>query len=134
MNSQHIHPRLGPYSRRLQRGAIGDLVDGRSALGRFIRHLEAELSAHVGGAPSIAQRLLIDRVIRLHLQLDGLDAKLAGGDWTAHDGRTYGGALNAIRLCLRELGMQPASPAGEVNQRELLQRVIERHRRAGAAA
>src|SRR5438094_9855075 len=101
--------RTGPYSRRLHRGAIGDLVDGRSAQGRFIRHLEAELTAHVGGLPSIAQKLLIDRIIRLRLQLDALDRKLASGDWTPHDARTYGGILNAHRLALREIGIRPAA-------------------------
>jgi hypothetical protein len=105
------HHRVGPYSRRLHRGAIGDLVDGRSAQGRFIRHLEAELVAHVGGSPSIAQKLLIDRIIKLRLQLDALDDKLAAGTWTPHDQRTYGALLNAHRLSLRELGLRPAAAA-----------------------
>jgi hypothetical protein len=50
--------KLGPYSRRLQRGVIGGLreIDGRSAEGRFARHLEAELTAHVGGNPTIVQK------------------------------------------------------------------------------
>ena len=100
--------RLGPYSKRLHRGAIGYLVDGRSAEGRFIRNLEAELVAHVGGSPTIAQRLLVDRIIKVRLQLDALDDKLTSGDWTAHDQRTYGALLNAQRLCLRELGLGPA--------------------------
>lgn len=105
------HRRIfGPYSRRLRRGAVGDLCDGRSALGRFIRDLESQLVAHVGGAPSIAERLIIERVIRLRLQLDALDTKLAAGDWTPHDGRTYGGILNAYRLCLRELGLKAPEP------------------------
>ena len=102
------HRRFGPYSRRLHRGAIGDLVDGRSTTGRFIRNLEAELIAHVGGSPTITQKLLIDRIIRLRLQLDALDEKLASGAWSGHDARTYGGILNAHRLALRELGMKPA--------------------------
>lgn len=97
--------RLGPYSRRLHRGAIGDLFDGRSAQGRFVRHLEAELVAHVGGAPSVTQRLLIDRLIKIRLQLDLFDAKLGAGEWTPHDGRTYGGLLNAFRLTARTLGL-----------------------------
>jgi len=95
--------RFGPYSKRLHRGAIGDLVDGRSAQGRFIRHLEAELIAHVGGEPTIAQRLLIDRIIRLRIQLDLFDGKLAAGDWSAHDGRTYAGILGGHRITLQKL-------------------------------
>jgi hypothetical protein len=101
---------VGPYSRKLQRGAIGDLFDGRSAEGRFVRALEAELVQHVGGQPSICQRLLIDRLIKIRLQLDLLDAKLAKGQWTAHDGRTYGGLLNAFRLTARELGIAAPEP------------------------
>jgi hypothetical protein len=101
---------LGPYSRRLQRGAIGDLFDGRSAEGRFVRHLEAELIRHLGGNPPITARLLIDRLIKIRLQLDLLDAKLAKGQWTAHDGRTYGGLLNAFRLTARELGIAAPEP------------------------
>jgi hypothetical protein len=100
--------RVGPYSRKLQRGAIGDCVDGRSAEGRFIRDLERQLVDHVGGSPSVTQRLLIERIIKIKLQLDGLDDKLTSGDWTAHDQRTYGALLNAQRLCLRELGLGPA--------------------------
>lgn len=103
------HTRLGPYSRRLQRGAIGELFDGRSAEGRFVRHLEAELVRHCGGAPSITQKLIIERIIRLRLQLDALDKKLAAGDWTPHDSRTYGGILNAYRLLARELGLKAAA-------------------------
>ncbi len=48
---------LGPYSRTLRRGAIRDNIDGRSIEGRLIRDLEAQLIAHLGGAPSIVQRL-----------------------------------------------------------------------------
>ena len=102
-------PNPGPYSRLLRRGAIGKLADGRSTLGRFIRHLEAELVAHVGGHPTITQRLLIERLIKTHVQLDLLDEKLGRGDWTANDSRTYGGLLSAMRLTTRELGLQPAS-------------------------
>ena len=102
--------RLGPYSRTLQRGALGATLDGRSEQGRFVRHLEAELVKHVGGSPSITQRLLIDRIIRTRLQLDALDEKLAAGTFTPHDQRTYGALLNAHRLGLRELG-KPAKAA-----------------------
>lgn len=102
--------RFGPYSKRLHRGAIGNSTDGRSERGRFIRHLEAELISYVGGEPTIAQRLLIDRTIKIRLQLDLLDDKLVSDNWTAHDQRTYGALLNAQRLCLRELTGLKAQP------------------------
>jgi hypothetical protein len=135
MNSPQPRAKLAPHSRAFHRGAIGDSIDGRSALGRLVRHLEAELTAHVGGAPNITQKLLIERIIKLRLRLDAFEAKLAEGTgWTAHDDRTYGGCQNAYRLALRELGPPAASPADQTEQAELLRRVVERHRRAGAAA
>ena len=107
--SPRDHRSVGPYSRKLRRGAIGASLDGRSAEGRFIRDLEQQLVEHVGGKPSITQRLLIDRIIKIRLQLDGLDEKLAAGNWTPHDSRTYGGLLNAYRLTAREIGIKPAA-------------------------
>ena len=104
-------PRIGAYSRQIWRGALSTLVDGRSAEGRFIRVLEAQLVEHVGGQPNVAQRLLIDRIIRLRLQMEVLDQKLASGTWTDHDRRTYSALLNASRLHIRELGLKPASRA-----------------------
>ena len=50
------------------------------ALGRFIRALEAELTNYVGGNPDVAQRLTIDRVIKIRVQLDMFDAKLKTGN------------------------------------------------------
>ena len=44
------------------------------------------------------------------LQLEKLDSKLASGNWTDHDARTYGGLSNTLRLCLRELGLRPPAP------------------------
>jgi hypothetical protein len=84
-------------------------MDGRTEIGRFVRNLEAELIAHIGGAPSITQKLMIDRIIRTKLQLDSLDEKLAAGTFTPHDQRTYGALLNAHRLGLRELGKPAAA-------------------------
>jgi hypothetical protein len=44
------------------------------------------------------------------LQLEKLDQKMAGGNWTDFDARTQGGLNNAVRLCLKELGVK-AVPA-----------------------
>lgn len=107
------HRPIGPHSRRFRRGVIGDSVDGRSAIGRLIRRLETELVAHVGGHPTIVERLLIERAIRLYLRLDLLEQKAASGNWTDVDGRTYGGCLNAFRLTCRELGLKGAAPRPE---------------------
>jgi hypothetical protein len=108
--SSPVRRKLGPHSRTLRRGVIGSsAVDGRSTIGRYLRDLEAQLIAHCGGAPSITQKLLIERAIRTTVQLNALDEKLAASDghWTDHDSRTHGGLINRQRLLLRELGLQP---------------------------
>ena len=94
--------RSGPYSQRLEAG-VASLIDGNTAEGNFARQLEVELVAHVGGSPTITQRLLIDRTVSIMLKLERFDAKLDDSGWTAHDTRTYGGLNNALRLMLRAL-------------------------------
>jgi hypothetical protein len=106
-------PRVGPYCRVFSRGSLGE-IDGRSREGKFLRRIEAELTAQVGGSPSFAQSLLIRRAARSMLQLELLDDKMASGNWTAHDSRTQGGLNNAVRLALRELGLK-AAPAKRSN-------------------
>ena len=99
---------LGPYSRALRRGVVADSLDGRSAEGRYLRDLQAQLIAHCGGESglSVTKRLLIDQAIKIVVQRDLLGKKLATNNWTGHDSRTYGALLNALRLTLRELGLE----------------------------
>lgn len=89
---------------------MGDEVDGRSREGRFLKKVEVELSAHVGGSPNFAQKTLIRRAARAMLRLELLDEKMTTGNWTDHDGRVFGGLNNALRMCLRELGIKAAPP------------------------
>ena len=96
--------RVGPQSRLLEHGSL----DGRSVEGRFLRAIEAQLSEHVGGRPTVAQHLLISRVARVALRLELYDRKLAAGEFTDHDGRVYNALHNALRLGLREIGMKAA--------------------------
>jgi hypothetical protein len=98
--------KVGPYCLAFSRGSVGDTLDGRSREGKFLRRVEAELVAQVGGSPSFAQSLLIRRAARSMLQLELLDAKMASGSWTPHDARTQGGLNNAVRLALKELGLK----------------------------
>src|SRR3954452_4736963 len=49
------------------------VTDGRSAEAQYLRRIRDELRQHVGGSPSIAQRLLIDRVAHVALRLSALD-------------------------------------------------------------
>ena len=52
--------------------------------------------------------MLIDRAVKIRIQLDLLDEKMVSGNWTGHDQRTYGALLNAYRLSARELGLKAA--------------------------
>ena len=68
--------RFGPYSRAIQRGVVSDVIDGRSREGKYLRRIEAELAAQLGGSPSFAQKLLIRRISRMMLRLEEFDRKL----------------------------------------------------------
>jgi hypothetical protein len=65
--------------------------------------------AQFGGSPSFAQKLLIRRAARAMLRLELLDEKMAAGNWTDHDSRTFGGLNNAVSSASAE----PISPLGQ---------------------
>lgn len=114
---------LGPHSKSLSRGAVGDTIDGRSREGRFLRQAEAELVAQLGREASFGERLLIRRIARAMLQLEKFDEKLsAGGDFTSHDARAFSALGNQIRLGLRDLGLKPVKAAPPT-----LAEVVARH-------
>jgi hypothetical protein len=71
----------------------------------------AELTAHVGGNPNNVQKALIERAARLTLYVEMMDARaLAAGTMSERDSRQYLAWSNALRLCLRDLGVK-AAPA-----------------------
>jgi len=107
------HSPVRPNSKILRRGAIGSLrqLDGRSAQGRLVRRLEGELLAHIGHEPSIAERLLVDQIVKLRLLLDALGERMMDGTFSDLDRRCFGAAHNAIRLALREIGLKPTAQA-----------------------
>ena len=45
-----------PYRAAFTRGSVGDTIDGRSREGKFLRRVEAELVAGVGGQPTFWQQ------------------------------------------------------------------------------
>src|SRR5947207_15763774 len=69
---------IGPYSKLIDRGAIGGAIDGRSREGRFLRAFEAMLVEHLGHPPSITQRVIISRAARTALHLELLDEQSFG--------------------------------------------------------
>jgi hypothetical protein len=107
VTSKKRKDRFGPYCRALQRGSVGSVIDGRSLQGRFLRRIEGELTAQLGGAPSFAQRLLIRRISRMMLRLDQFDSRLGAGTMTELDQKIYGALCNHVRLGLREIGVKP---------------------------
>ena len=82
-------------------------VDMRTQIGRWIVKLRAELRDHVGGAPSIAELILIDRicskVVRCRLYESGL-FKDTEGRMTSRD--HFLALENGLRHDLTTLGMK----------------------------
>jgi hypothetical protein len=86
------------------------IADGRSAEAQYLRRIRADLRQHVGGAPTIAQRLLIDRIAHTTLRLHGLDREPMLID--------NGEFLELSRLLaelLAQLGGQPAAPKSSIS-------------------
>jgi hypothetical protein len=102
---------LGPYSRLIDRGAVGGLIDGRSREGRFLRQYEKQLLDHVGNNPSVTQRCLIQRAARLALHLELMDERSLAGDhvFTTHDHLHYVSWSNALARHLGRLGLTPTA-------------------------
>jgi hypothetical protein len=105
-NGKHRY-KLGPHSRILARGAIGNM-NGNSVEAKFIKTIEAGLIAHLGGKASIAQQLLIRRVSRAMLRLEMLDDKEL---LTEHDFRLASSLDSRVRLGLKLLGLERAEVA-----------------------
>jgi hypothetical protein len=80
-------------------------LDGRTALAKAINLMRRELIKHVGGKPSIAQALLIERVIHKSMKAFiyetnfFLDQKQGSEDH-------YLALVNSLRLDLQALGLQ----------------------------
>lgn len=97
--------RIGPHSRLFRRGAVAGL-DGRSAEARFLKTVEAQLTQHVGGDPSVAERVLITRLSRIILRLSLFDDKIASGLGSDFDLKVIGGLDSALRNGLARLGLK----------------------------
>jgi hypothetical protein len=100
----------GPYSRALDRGAVGAL-NGNSREAKFIRAYEALLVEHVGGHPTIVQQQLITRAARLACHLELWDQRTIpqGGAVTATGHNHYIAWSNALGRTLARLGLEPAA-------------------------
>lgn len=107
----HTRGALGPYSRVIDRGALGSAINGSSREGRFLRAYESQLWEHCGGDPSIVQRALIVRAARLALHLELMDERSLAGqhEFTTHDHLHYVSWSNALARLLGRLGLVPAA-------------------------
>jgi hypothetical protein len=124
------HRPITPHSRLLARGC----VDGRSREGRFLAACRYELAEHVGGSPSPAERVLIDRLAWLQLHVMLIDEKAAAGSpMSPHDQRAYLAFSNAISRGMRALGLKAAQPAAP-SLAEITDRIIRNRPQADAAA
>lgn len=88
-------------------------ITARSPEGRLIKGARADLIAQVGGQPSPAQRIVIERAVMLTVQLARMDAKaLAGGAMSDHATREYLAWSNTLTRLLARLGLkgQPPKP------------------------
>jgi hypothetical protein len=120
--------RTGPYSRALERGAVGSL-NGNSREAKFIKAYAAMLTEHCGGAPSPVQAQLIIRAARLACHLEIWDERTIpnGGAFTATGHNHYIAWSNALARTLARLGLEPAA-APQPTLQEVLANIAARHR------
>jgi hypothetical protein len=80
-------------------------LDSRTREARFMRRVIADLTAHVGGHPTLAQRALIDRIAWLSLHCDRLDTHaLAAGHMSEQMAGQYLAWSNSLTRALKQLG------------------------------
>lgn len=93
----------GPFSRDHSLATI----DRRTRAGRVLRNVEADLVQQLGGAPSTAQRLIIQSAALKATRLSLLAEKLLDGDDISEGSDHHALAwLNSMRLDLVALGLE----------------------------
>jgi hypothetical protein len=97
---------IGPYTGD---AALAKL-DGRRKEARLMRAMRDELIAHIGGAPSVVERRLIDRAAVLALRLAIMDARAPDGRLSEKDAREYMCWNNGYARMLQTLGLKPSPP------------------------
>lgn len=104
---------IGPYS-----GAASlARLDGRRKEARLMRAVRDELLRHIGRAPSVVERRLIDRAAVLALRLAIMDARAPNGRLSEKDAREYLAWSNSYVRTLRELGVKsPREPEKTVDE------------------
>jgi hypothetical protein len=95
---------LRPYSR----AEALSKIDGRTREGKLMQETRAELVRHLGGAPTVAQRALIERAVWMTLHLAVMDRRTAekGGQMTEHDSVRYLAWTNTLTRTIRAIGLR----------------------------
>jgi hypothetical protein len=107
-------------------------LDQRTKGAALIKRIRDDLCAHVGGQPSVAQRMIIDRLAVVTLRLSLFDQKLASDQpVTDHDSRVYASLHNSYRLLIRELGLR-ATPAPQSTLADIVADISRRKAEAAA--
>jgi hypothetical protein len=108
----------------LTRESISSLtgLDRRSREGKLLAAAQDELTAHVGGNPNNVQKALIERAARLTLYIELMDSEaLEAGTMIERNSRQYLALVNALRLALREIGIDEAKPVPRLGD------IVSRH-------
>jgi hypothetical protein len=85
-------------------------VDKRSREYRLMRQVRKDLTAHIGGSPNPAQRMLIERAVVLSLRVAMLDQKIVNGELlTTLDNNQYLAWSNSLVRTIARLGVDPTS-------------------------
>jgi hypothetical protein len=81
----------------------------RDEVGEFIANTRADLIKQIGGAPSPAQRMLIERAVMLSVPVARFDARLlAGEEISEHAVRQHLAWSNSLTRTLKLLGIKAA--------------------------
>jgi hypothetical protein len=98
---------IGPHSR----GGVLAKIDRRRGEAKHMAKVRADLTEHVGGNPSVTQRMLIDRAATLALRLHLMDRQaLAEPEFSERNSRQVLAWENTLRLTLAALGMDGQKP------------------------
>lgn len=80
------------------------LVDGRTSAGQHLKRVRKDLTAYVGGAPTVAQKMLIDQCAMLSLRIHNADrAELQQGH-ASESAHEYSRLTVTLAELLRQLG------------------------------
>jgi hypothetical protein len=85
-------------------------IDNRRVEARIMAKIEADLTRHCGGSPSITQQILINRLAWLGLHLAQLDKKAStAGSLCDGEAKRYLGWSNSFIRGVRHLGLKGAA-------------------------